>query len=306
MADNSILVAGSLHYDIVFDAPHLPAVDETVMGGPVRFVCGGKGGNQAVAAALHGSRVAMVARIGNDWFGSQLRQDLIDAGVDISQVQADDSAASGMSVAIVDQQADYGAVVASGANQTLDPDGIDLPGNMALLLLQNEVPEAVNLALAKRAKAAEAVVVLNAAPMREMNPALLATVDILIVNRVEAQAHLMVDSTNRAQLKDCLEERDTGPERVIVTLGADGLISHRIGQASYHHPSFEVETHSTHGAGDHFIGALAAGLVAGSEFERAIDYAQAAAALFVAEASSGRSKPDIGRIEAMLAKRRSD
>ena len=136
-------------------------------------------------------------------------------------------------------------------------------------------------------------------------PALLATVGVLVVNRVEAEALFGVDTANRVKLTECLSERGGGPERVIATLGADGLVSHRIGQAACYHQAFDVEACSTHGAGDHFVGALAAGLAAGREFDAAVDYAQAAAALFVANSSAGRSKPDFDRIEAMLAKRRS-
>ena len=131
MTKPSVFVVGSLHYDIVVDAPHLPARDETVIGGPMRFVCGGKGGNQAVAASHHGADVAFGGMVGEDRFGDALASHLRDAGVDIAQVRSTRDAASGASVAVVEDGGDYGAVVASGANLLIDPDQIVMPEHAA-------------------------------------------------------------------------------------------------------------------------------------------------------------------------------
>jgi len=216
-----ILVVGSLHYDIVIAAPHLPAVDETVMGGPVQYVCGGKGGNQAISASRHGASVAFAGAVGDDPSGTALLANLSDAGVNTEQVQSIPGA-SGMSVAIVDAQGDYGAVVASGANQRIEADAIAVPVDTSCVVLQNEIPASVNLSVAQQAK--DATVILNAAPMRILSPALLNCVDILIVNRVEAEALFGMPIASQADAARALAAHELDVARIIVTLGSDGLV----------------------------------------------------------------------------------
>lgn len=263
----SILVAGALHLDVVVRAAHLPALDETLTGQGVDYVFGGKGGNQAVAAARMGAQVSFVGRVGGDAFGAQLREGLVRTGVDISQLQADPGP-SGMSTAIVTDTGEYGAVIVSAANLNIAVDALSVPPGTRLILLQNEVPEAVNLALAGLAKADGAAVWLNAAPARTLSPELAACVDMLIVNRVEAGFY-----------GDAFEQ-----SRVLTTLGADGVMYR---EATY--PAHRVDVHSTHGAGDVFVGALAAEVAGGAPVETAIGFAQAAAALHVSAPQAGRS-----------------
>lgn len=250
-------MVGALHLDVVVRAPHLPALDETVTGSGVDYVFGGKGGNQAVAAARMGAQVAFAGRAGADAFGDQLRTTLAQSGIHLGQLQTD-SGPSGMSTAIVDAQGDYGAVIVSAANLNIDEEGIVVPTGTGLVLLQNEVPEAVNIAVAQKAKAAGAQVWLNAAPARELPDALIATVDLLIVNRIEA-----------AVLGPC--DRPT-----LETRGPEGVVF-----GGTRHPAHRVPVISTHGAGDMFAGALAAEVLRGAGIAEAIPFAQAAAALHV-------------------------
>ena len=153
-----VAVVGSLHLDIMVAAPRLPALDETLIGQSWGTKCGGKGGNQAVAAARFGAKVAFGGQTGADDFGERLRANLVEAGVDISCVGIDRLTGSGMSVAITEAHGEYGAVVVSGANLTIDPAAIVTAWaplwNCKVLLLQNEIPEAVSLAAARMAKAA--------------------------------------------------------------------------------------------------------------------------------------------------------
>ena len=216
-----ILVVGSLHYDIVMRAPHLPRLDETVMGQDVQYICGGKGGNQAVSAARNGATVDFAGAVGADASAEILLANLRSARVDVGQVQRL-SGASGMSVAIVDTSGDYGAVVASGANQLIDAGSINVSEDKACLVLQNEVPETVNISVAHRATGAK--VILNAAPMRPLDRELLNRVDILILNRVEAAAFFgkAIES-----VKDAINALEQSTQRVpciVLTLGADGLV----------------------------------------------------------------------------------
>src|SRR5258707_1368236 len=148
-----VVVCGSLHLDIIVQAPHLPRLDETVVGSAWDRICGGKGGNQAVQAARQGARTAMIGRVGKDDFGRRLIQNLDEAGVDRTNVAVDEQVASGMSVAIIDANGDYGAVIVSGSNLAIDPDLLaptwDRLGGGRVLVLQNEVPAPANLAAAR-------------------------------------------------------------------------------------------------------------------------------------------------------------
>jgi ribokinase len=275
----SLLVVGALHLDVIVRAPHLPEPDETVQGSSVDYVVGGKGGNQALAAARMGAPTAFAGRAGTDTFGEILRLKLYQSDVDCSLLQQD-AGDSGMSVAIVDDRGEYGAVIVSGANLAIDAEAIRLPDGLRVLSLQNELPEAVNIAVARRAKAQGAQVWLNAAPARPLSPALLSCIDLMIVNRVEAAFY-----SDTPDLPPLLE-----------TMGAQG-----VRWAGREWPAFAIEAHSAHGAGDMFIGALAAEVCRGVEIAEALAFAQAAAALHVAQGTSTRKPLDRVRVEAFLA-----
>ena len=277
-----VVVVGSLHLDVVVTAPRLPAPDETLMGEAVALVCGGKGGNQAVAASRHGTPTAMLGRVGGDVFAASLIDHLRAAGVDTSLIQQDDAAMSGISVAVVGEDGEYGAVVVSSANRQLAADGFAMPEGACVLVLQNEVPETVNRAVAVEARKCSATVVLNAAPMRPMAPEFLELVDTLIVNRIEAEALLAVPIQSP---KDALDAATRAPGgfdgEIVITLGRDGLVHRdRRGRVRRHRVS-PVAVVSAHGAGDVFVGALCARMAASAETEDALAYAQSAAARFV-------------------------
>lgn len=223
-----VIVCGSLHLDIVVKAPALPRVDETAVGHAWQQVCGGKGGNQAVQAARAGASTAMIGRVGQDNFGRTLLDNLVASGVDASSVGADGVLGTGMSVAILQDDGDYGAVIVSGANTAIDPAGLaDVWGGLGsarVVVLQNEVPHAVNVSMAALARAAGAAVVLNAAPARDLRDDLLPLVDVLVVNRVEASALGGTPVDDRATARAVLPRlrRDVGA--VIITLGGEGLV----------------------------------------------------------------------------------
>ena len=167
----AVLIAGSLHYDIMVESPHLPRRDETAVGTAWFPKFGGKGGNQAVAAARARVKSRMVGAVGADDFGSLLRSALRAGGVDDSRVVTLPDAGSGMSVAIVDPTGDYAATIVSGANQRIDPAVLAqeaLWADVGLLVLQNEIPETVNLAACRAARQRGIRTVLNAAPARAL------------------------------------------------------------------------------------------------------------------------------------------
>lgn len=295
-----VLVVGSLHRDVVVHAPRLPGRDETLPGTAFRLVSGGKGGNQAVAAARMGARTAMVGRVGRDAFGRDLLAGLDAAGVDRTLVAEDEAAASGMSVAILDPAGDYGAVIVSGANLAIPPEAAaDAVRRLAprVLVLQNEVPAAVNRAAAA---AARGLVIWNAAPARVVEPALLDAVGLLVVNRVEAaaMAGMPVASVPDAEIA---ARSLAGPMHdAIVTLGGDGAVLADRSGAIRHVPAVPTAIVSTHGAGDMFVGALAARLAAGMPLADALAFASAAAALHVGGDDAGRAALDVGAVTVVL------
>lgn len=285
-----VFVVGALHLDVVVDAPHLPALDETVVGSGVAYRFGGKGGNQAVAAARMGAKVAMAGRVGRDRFGGMILAALDEAGVERSGV-LEVEGASGMSVAIVDARGEYGAVIVSGVNREIGE--VAVPSSAKVVVLQNEVPEAVNLRVAAAAGAAR--VVLNAAPAREIPERLMARVDVLVVNRGEAVALAGVADPEAA----AVSLRAKGPGVVIVTLGGEGLVA-ASGAGVERMAAPRVDVVSTHGAGDAFTGALAARLATGDGLMEALRFAQGAAALTVATAPDARGALSVAEVRAFL------
>ncbi|TJV34731.1 MAG: ribokinase [Mesorhizobium sp.] len=283
-----VTVFGSLHYDIMVEAPNRPRKGETVTGHAWQPKCGGKGGNQAVSAARAGVRSAMIGAVGDDDFGRALVGNLARRGVDSRFVRVAPGAGSGMSVAIFDAGGDYGAVIVSGSNLTLGEKDIAAATEMVaqtavLLLLQNEVPEAANIAAARAVKAHGGRVVLNAAPARKLSGELIALTDIVIVNALEAEflAGVAVVDTLEGAAEAARMLVDFYPA-AIVTAGGEGVAyCDRDGQA-FALSALPVKVVSTHGAGDEFVGAFAAGLARGHRVEAALAAANAAAALLVA------------------------
>ena len=264
-----LCVAGSLHLDVVVNAPHLPRLDETLTGEKVAYIFGGKGGNQALAADRHGASVYFIGRIGNDAFGQTLIETLDNGSIDITQLQRDNGP-SGMSVAIVNKEGDYGAVIVSAANLRIDKEAFSISKDTEILLLQNEIPEHVNISASQKAKEHGCQVWLNAAPARKMSSELLSKIDVLIMNRIEAKFY----ESNLLSGKASHITR-------ILTLGSKGVQIQCPGEELKSYPAYPVNPHSAHGAGDTFVGSLAAGRLAGKNFESALNYAQAAAALYV-------------------------
>lgn len=283
-APDTVLVAGSLHYDIVVLADHLPRRDETAVGRRWFPKCGGKGGNQAAAVVRAGARARMAGAIGGDAFGADLRAGLRSSGVEDAFVLTLPGLGSGMSVAMVDDAGDYAAAIVSGANLGIP---LDLPGRAALwegvglVLLQNEVADAFNIAVARAARERGVRTLLNAAPARAIPPELGALVDILVVNAVEAEmmgAGPVRDLASAARAAARLAERFG---RAIVTCGAAGLALRSADGEAVALPAERVNVVSTHGAGDTFVGTLAAGLLRGGTLEEGCRAAAAAAARHV-------------------------
>jgi ribokinase len=279
-----IVVVGSLHFDIMVDAPDRPRKGETVTGFAWRPKFGGKGGNQAVAAAKAGAEVRMAGAVGDDAFGRFLLDALEVGGVDASRVARLANAGSGMSVAISDAGGDYGAVIVSGANLLADPVALAEPGlwqGARALILQNEMPEALNVSAAGAARAVGAMVCLNAAPYRPLCRELAQAVDLVVVNAIEAEQLTDLAVTDLASAAAAAQALCRRFPSVVVTAGSEGVAGMVRGVDPITVPALPVTLVSTHGAGDTFVGALVAALATGQPFAECLASANAAAAAHV-------------------------
>jgi ribokinase len=289
---SAVVVVGSLHYDIMVDAPDRPRKGETVAGRGWSPKFGGKGGNQARAAQSQGVPTAMVGAVGNDDFGSALLAGLDRGGVDRSAVATLEGVGSGMSVAIFDAEGDYGAVIVSGSNLSLKPSQAhdDLLRSAKVLILQNEIPEGVNEEVARRARKFGVKTILNAAPARAFETALPGYVDILVVNALEAE---MLGSPPVRSLADAEKAAESLTSRfasVVVTAGGDGVAFQNDVGEKVSLPSLAVKVQSTHGAGDMFVGTLGAKLALGNDIRGALSAANQEAAKLVSTPEYERSR----------------
>ena len=286
----AVIVVGSLHYDIVVDAPDRPRKGETIAGSGWRPKFGGKGGNQAAAARRQGIPTAMVGAVGDDSFGVALLAGLDRAQVDRTNVAVLSGIGSGMSVAIFDDDGDYGAVIVSGANLAIAPGqvGNELLLQGKVLVLQNEIPEAVNKAVARHARDLGLSTILNAAPARPFTSDLPDLVDILVVNAIEAE---MMGGGHVSSLETAASAAERLAARfksVIVTAGGDGVAYFDRSARSVILAGINVVVESTHGAGDAFVGTLAARLAVGDPIDIALSIANREAAKLVSTSEGQR------------------
>ena len=299
-----IVVVGSINMDLVVRSPRLPLPGETILGSGFATFPGGKGANQAVAAARLGAPVIMVGRVGSDAFGDQMLQTLANDGVDVSQVRRDAQAPTGVALITVDDKGENTIVVASGANMRVTPEDVQAAEaffeGAAALVLQLEIPlpaiqRACNLAHRNRAR-----IILNPAPARSLEPEFLAGVDDLIPNQTELSLLSGITTIPEATAK----LRAWGVQNVIVTLGADGALLAGSGEP-VRYPTIKVRAVDTTAAGDAFVGAYAVGLADGLAAPEAIRWANAAAALSVTQAGAQPSLPRRHDLERFLAEMKS-
>jgi ribokinase len=263
----SVAVVGSLNLDLVIRVAELPGPGETVSGGDLFRNPGGKGANQAVAAARLGRRVAMVGCVGDDQAGHELLASLEAAGVDGSRVRVVEGVPSGTACITVSEDGENQIVVSPGANARLTPDDVAAAAavrSAAVTLLQLEVPLET---VAAAARTAGGRVVLNPAPVRALPAELLGRIDVLVPNRVEL-ARLAGGPVPRTVEQAAELAGRLGGRAVVVTLGADGALVVEDGRAG-HVPAVPVRPVDTTAAGDAFCGGLADALAGGSGLQEA-------------------------------------
>ncbi|GLS19147.1 ribokinase [Labrys miyagiensis] len=279
-----VVVVGSLHYDIMVEAPDRPRKGETVTGYSWRPKFGGKGGNQAVAAAKANADVSMVGAVGDDDFGQFLLTKLQTVNINVSRVERLPGTGSGMSVAISDSSGDYGAVIVSGANLLVPPEAVTdaaLWSDAGALILQNEMADDLNIAAARSARQAGVRVCLNAAPYRPLPPALSEVIDLLIVNAIEAEQLGGLEVRDLNSARTAAERLTQHYATVVVTAGGDGVAGCEKGREPIALEALPVELVSTHGAGDVFVGTLVSAIASGAGFGASLKTANDAAAAHV-------------------------
>lgn len=299
-----MLVLGSLNLDLVVHAPRLPWPGETLMGRHFDTDEGGKGANQAVAARRMGARVAMLGCVGRDAHGARLREALQREGIAVGAVGEDPAQPTGVASIVVGEDGENIIVVVPGANHSVRPEQVraqaPLLERARIVVAQLEVPlPAVQAAMAM-ARAAGVTTLLNAAPAAALPDALLADVDWLVVNESEAAALAGHAVTNREQALAAAQALlQRGPREVVVTLGALGLL-HVSADGHRHQPAYAVQAVDSTGAGDTFVGTLAAGLAEGLAPPQALQRGQAAAALAVSRRGSQSAMPTRDEVLARL------
>lgn len=282
--NSAVVVVGSLHYDLMVDAPDRPRKGETVTGSKWYPKFGGKGGNQAVAAAQSGAETRFVGALGTDNFADFMLEALKNQGLNTKWIATTATCGSGMSVAITDAEGDYGAVIVTGANATIGLDNLadaSIWSKAKALILQNEIPEGANLHAARKAKDLGMLVGLNAAPSRVLSDELLELVDVLVVNAIEAQDLCEVEVNDLASAQSAANALARRVPHAIVTAGGDGVAYASGDQTQFAIEAQTVELVSTHGAGDMFVGTLFATLAQGHSFKFALEKSNSAAARHV-------------------------
>lgn len=297
----SVVVVGSLNLDIVVPVPRHPAPGETVLGGNHLRNPGGKGANQAVAAARLGQRVAMVGRVGDDDAGRTLLAALRGDGVETSRVIVSEEAPTGLALITVSGDGENAIVVSPGANARVGPEDVEAAAGLLreakATLLQLEIPLA---AVAAAARAAGGMVILNPAPAQALPTDLLEAVAVLVPNRSELALLAGAGTPRTPEAAAELALAVEGPEAIVVTLGAEGAVVVADGHAR-HVPAPAVEPVDTTAAGDSFCGALADALVRGADLEEAARFAVRAAALSTLRMGAQASLPSRSEVEAVPA-----
>jgi ribokinase len=290
-----ILVIGSSNTDMVVKAHHLPVPGETILGGTFLMNAGGKGANQAVAAARLGGDVTFIAKVGNDIFGKQAVVLFGQEGIDTTFIIEDAVNPSGVALITVDEQAENCIVVASGANAALRPD--DLQGaeekikTVALILMQLEIPVETVSYVAEAAAKHNIKVILNPAPACSLSDELLSKISIITPNETEAGLLTGVKITDIASTELAAQIlAGKGIEIVIITLGAKGALVFAEDQFQLI-PAPVKKAVDTTAAGDVFNGALAVAISEGKNITDAVTFACAAAALSVTKMGAQASAP---------------
>ena len=302
---NRVLVVGSANTDLTVQARRLPRPNETVSDGQLMVSFGGKGANQALAAQLAGSEVALICKIGCDNFGNRLQEHLLASGLPEEGLLRDPEQPAGMALIAVDGEGNNQILVAPGSNRSLSPQNLaaleHLFRDADLLLVQLEIPLPTAEEALSIARKQGIPTILNPAPCYALPESILSRVDILTPNEHEAEGltGIQVSSVEQS-FQAAASLRDQGAGAVIVTLGRRGAVISSP-EAENHLPAFEVQAVDSVAAGDAFNGALAAALARNRSLEEAVRFACAAGALCATQRGAQEALPRQEEIDRFLA-----
>ena len=299
-----VVVIGSSNMDMTVRCAELPVPGQTILGSDFRMNPGGKGANQAFAAAKLGARTQLVARLGNDLFAEGSCGSFSDVDLGTDYVVRDKDVASGVALIFVDENGENQIVVAPGANRRLSPADVDAARpvieSARVMILQLEIPMETVVHAAQMAIENQTRVILNPAPARPLPAALLEKVDILIANETEILVLTGVDEVGMHTAgAACRPLLQAGVESVITTLGKQGALV-TSGDNDSRVPGFRVKAVDTTAAGDTFAGALACALAEGKSLEDAVGFANAAAALSATRPGAQISMPTRAEVDDLL------
>ncbi|WP_376768188.1 ribokinase [Paenibacillus alginolyticus] len=294
-----IVVIGSLNMDIVIEADRHPQLGETILGSNARFIPGGKGANQAVAAARLGAKTTMIGAVGTDSFGQELLKALDDNKISRNSVKLVDGTATGIASIFI-SNGDNSIVVVPGANYQLLPDDIDryeaIIQNADILLLQLEIPLDTVIHAAKKAKSFGKTVVLNPAPAQFLPDELLRNVDYITPNRSELSLLTGIQAEGDELESAMTSIIQRGANNVITTLGADGSAFLEKGKLQKA-PGYKVSVVDTTGAGDSFNAGLAFSLAKQNSLVQSVSFAAKVSALAVTKFGAQAGMPSIEDVE---------
>ena len=302
-----IVVVGSSNTDMIIKVRKIPAPGETIIGGEFTTAAGGKGANQAVAAARAGGAVFFIARVGDDLFGGEARRGFVADNINVDHVIVDKQAPSGVALIFVDHKGENSIAVASGANANLVPQDIlrarEIVESADILLTQLETPMLTVETAARLAHEKGVRVILNPAPaVEELSRSLLQHISILTPNESEVELLTgirVVDEESAGRAAAALLEK--GVETVALTMGTKGVLLKSAGLSRLV-PAFRVKAVDTTAAGDVFNGALAVALAEGQSLHAAARFASGAAALSVTKMGAQPSAPTREEIETFLSR----
>lgn len=290
-----ILIVGSSNTDMVIQTDHLPAPGETILGGTFFMAAGGKGANQAVAAARLGGAVTFICKLGNDMFGNEAKTLFEQEGINTAHLLTDAALPSGIALIMVDKQAENVIAVASGANAALTPGDLQhidaLLESASIVLMQLEIPLKTVQFIAGKAFQKSIPVILNPAPACVLPDELLSCISIITPNETEAEMLTGIKVTDIASAQAAAEKlHSKGIQTVIITMGSNGAVVFQDGIFT-HIPTTAVKAIDTTAAGDVFNGALAVALSQGKMVHEAAAFACKAASISVTRLGAQTSAP---------------
>ncbi|MEM7799315.1 MAG: ribokinase [Chloroflexota bacterium] len=299
-----VVVFGSINMDLVVTTPHLPKPGETLTGHTFVTTPGGKGANQAVAAARLGANTVMVGRVGNDVFAADLMSNLEKNGVRVGAVYRDESQSSGIAVIAVEDSGENNIVIIPGANGSVGEDEVarlaSIVAENDVLLLQLEVPLPFVAAAARVGKEKGATVILDPAPAQTLPDELLNLADLLTPNETEASILTGVEVQDEATAKEAAQRLIArGAKQVLIKMGGAGGLWFD-GANTVMVPAFPVTAVDTVAAGDACNGGLAAALCAGHSLETALRWGMAAGGLATTKPGAQEAMPTLAELRQFL------